>query len=259
MPYERELQVARAAALRAGESALRYWKAGCETETKLDDSPVTAADREAERIITGVLTDAFPDDGMLGEEGAARDGSSGRRWIIDPVDGTRDFVRRTRFWSVQLALEESENHVVAGVVHFPALEETYYAARGAGAFCSGSPIRVSDVTEPSQAVLCVNDLGRFRLHPFGARFIEWVAQFWSVRNPGGSPDAVMVASGKADAWLEPHSEVWDLAPHKILIEEAGGVFRNFDGGSSIYGGNCITCTPALERMLLEFVQGQVSR
>ena len=96
--------------------------------------------------------------------------------------------------------------------------------------------------------------GEFPNHPFGGEFLEWVSGFWSMRNPGGSPDAMMVASGRAEAWIEPRSKAWDLAPHKIITEEAGGVFRNFDGGSSIYGGNCITSNPHLADFILEFVK-----
>ncbi len=253
MAYERELEAARSAALQAGRLALRYWQQGVQAETKADDSPVTAADREGERLIVAALEEAFPEDGLLGEEGAAREGASGRRWLIDPVDGTRDFVRGNRFWCVQIALEEGRDNIVAGVIYFPALDELYYAARGCGARLNGRPIHVSEVTELSQAVLCLNDLGAFHREPFGAGFLEWAAQFWAIRNPGGAPGAMLVASGKADVWLEPRGEAWDLAPPKIITEEAGGVFRNFDGASSIYAGNCVMCTPALEGELLRFV------
>ena len=255
--YEREVEAARSAALRAGEVALRHWHGDFEVEIKEDDSPVTAADREAERVILATLSEAFPGDGFLGEEGADHPGAGRRRWLIDPVDGTRDFVRRSRFWSVQLALEDGADNIVAGVVYFPALDEIYHACRGAGAWCNGQPLRISPVSEIASAVLCVNDIGALRRETFGGRFLEWASRFWSVRNPGGSPGAMMVASGRADAWLEPQSKAWDLAPHKVITEEAGGVFRNFDGGCSIYAGNCFTCTPALEDALRSFLSGEI--
>lgn len=253
MSYLRELDIARRAARRAGEAALQYWREGVTAETKADDSPVTVADRESERIIVEMLAEAFPGDGFLGEEGTNQVSTTGRRWIIDPVDGTRDFVRGSRMWAVQMAIEEGEE-IVAGVCHFPALDETYYAARGAGAFLNDRPIHVSAIADPALAVLCVNDIGELHRHPFGGDFLEWVSRFWSMRNPGGSPDAMMVASGRAEAWIEPRCKAWDLAPHKVITEEAGGVFRNFDGGSSIYGGNCITSNPHLADFILEFVK-----
>ncbi len=254
MAYERELAVAREAVARAGREALRYWRNNVEVETKEDDSPVSAADRESERVIVAMLQSEFPADGLVGEEGAQRESANGRRWIIDPVDGTRDFVRGSRQWAVQLALEVGRDNVVAGAVHFPALGETYYARRGGGAYLDGEPIRVSTITDVSRAVLCVNDLGRLAGTGLGNRFLEWSARFWCIRNPGGSPDAMLVAAGRAEGWIEPHAKEWDMAPHKIITEEAGGVFRNFDGGSSIYGGDCITCNPHLEEELLRFVQ-----
>ena len=253
MAYQRELETARKAALQAGGAALRWWREGFETETKADDSPVTEADREGERLIAAALEEAFPEDGLVGEEGAAKEGTSGRRWLIDPIDGTRDFVRRTRFWCVQIALEEGRDNIVAGVVYFPALDEIYYAARGLGARRNGKPVRVSGIGETSRAVLCLNDLGDIHRQPFGERFLEWTARFWAVRNPGGAPGAMMVASGQAEVWFEPSGEAWDLAPPKIITEEAGGLYRNFDGGSSVYAGNCFTCTPEMEQELLRLL------
>jgi histidinol phosphatase-like enzyme (inositol monophosphatase family) len=253
MQYERELAVAKEAAESAGREAMRFWRNNVAVETKEDDSPVSAADRGSERVIVEALTKAFPADGLVGEEGARKESSSGRRWIIDPVDGTRDFVRGSRQWAVQLAVEEGRDNVLAGVVHFPALDETYYASQGGGAFLNGEPIRVSNTADISKAVLCVNDLDRLAGTELGDRFVEWASRFWCIRNPGGSPDAMMVASGIADGWIEPDAKEWDMAPHKIVTEEAGGVFRNFNGGSSIYGGDCITCNPFLAGELARFV------
>jgi histidinol-phosphatase len=255
MLYRTELSVARDAAVRAGEKALRYWRQGVDVETKPDDSPVSEADRDSERMIVEHLTNRFPEDGLVGEEGAHRQGTSGRRWIIDPVDGTRDFVRGSRQWAGQIALEDGRDNVVVGVVHFPAIGETYFATRDGGAFCDDKRIHVSAIDDVSRAVLCVNDLGLLAGTSMGERFLSWAARFWCVRNPSGSADAMLVASGRADAWFEPNAKEWDMAPHKVITQEAGGVFRNFDGGSSIYAGNCITCTPALEAELAAFVAG----
>lgn len=254
MELERELELARSLAERAGEVALTYQKKGVSVETKADASPVTVADRECERLISAALEEAFPDDGLLGEEGCDKASRSGRRWIIDPIDGTCDYVRGNRMWGVLLALEAG-GEVVAGICRFPALEETYSAARGRGAYLNDTRIRVSAISEPAQAVLCLNDLHIFNQCPFAAGLLDWMAQFWIVRNMGGCPDAMLVASGKAEAWIEPRAKPWDLAPAKIITEEAGGRFFNFDGGGSIYGGNCVTCAPGLEAELRRFVAG----
>lgn len=241
--YNLELTLAVSAAQHAGELATRY-QSGIEAEEKSDLSPVTRADREAEALITSMIAEAFPEDGILGEEGANRESRNGRRWIIDPIDGTRDYVRGSPCWSTLIGFEV-DGEVAAGVASFPRLGLMYSAEVGAGAFCNGQRIRVSAKSELSQAVLCVNGFNRLSRVPFGPRLTGWMDQFWAVRCLGGAPDCMLVAGGQADIWLEIAAAPWDLAPLKIIVEEAGGAFFNFDGGSSIYGGNCFACTPAL--------------
>src|SRR5438105_5967144 len=137
--WSKEVELAGLAARSAGAIALRYWNTGLKAETKSDASPVTVADRECERAISSALEAAFPDDGLLGEEGSAKESRSGRRWIIDPIDGTRDFLRGNRAWSVLIGLE-ADGEVVAGVSYFPALDEMFTTARGSGAHCHEAAI-----------------------------------------------------------------------------------------------------------------------
>ena len=240
-------------ARQAGEIALGYWNQGLAAETKADNSPVTIADRESELFISRSLAEAFPDDGQLGEEGSARESRSGRRWIIDPIDGTRDFVRGNRAWAVLLGLED-KGEVVAGAAYLPAMGEMFTATRGGGAFCNGAPIRVSAIASPSEAVLCVNGFNTVSRNHFAQNLIPWMEQFWAVRSMGGCLDAMMIARGQADLWIEQSGKAWDFAPLKIIVEEAGGRFFNFDGGASIYGENCICCTPGLEAVARELVR-----
>jgi histidinol-phosphatase len=252
--YERELEAARAVAVAAGKLALRHQTDGVVVEAKLDLSPVTIADREGELLIARELEQAFPGDGILGEEGSRKDSSLGRRWIIDPIDGTRDFLRGLPTWSILIALEDGPE-VAAGVCHFPAQNVTYYAVRGSGAYRNAAPIRVSTITDPSQALLCVNGFNDVLRFPFSPRLLEWMRQFWSVRSFGGCQDAMLVAGGQAEVWLEPSGKAWDFAALKVIAEEAGAAFFNFDGRRSIYGGNCAICVPALEVELRRFVIG----
>ena len=156
--WERELQVAVDAAQRAGEVALRYQK-GITAETKPDDSPVTMADRECERLIAEALTAAFPDDGLLGEEGTARSSANGRKWIIDPIDGTRDYVRGNPLWSTLIGLE-ADGRMVVGVAHLPVFGGRFTAGRGIGAFQNGTKIHSSECGSTSQAVVCFNGFNR---------------------------------------------------------------------------------------------------
>ena len=248
-----ELEAAMSIAKKAGQLALKYWNHGIIAERKPDASPVTVADREAEREIARALEEAFPEDGLLGEEGSAKDSRGGRRWIIDPIDGTRDFLRGNRAWSVLIGLE-AEGEVVAGVSYFPAMDEMFTAARGAGAYCNGERIRASAISDPSQAVLSVNGFNAFGKHGISTDgLFEWMAQFWAVRSMGGCLDAVMIARGQADLWIEISGQPWDFAPLKVIAEEAGARFFNFDGGSSIYAGNCVMCAPGMEKLAREFI------
>src|SRR5437762_4627690 len=142
-------------ARQGGGIAMKYWNQGVIAEQKPDQSPVTAADKEAERAISRAIEETFPEDGVLGEEGSAKPSRNGRRWIIDPIDGTRDFVRGNHAWSVLIGLEE-DGEVVAGASYFPALDEMFTAVRGAGAYCNDAPIHASPISDPSHAVLSFN-------------------------------------------------------------------------------------------------------
>ena len=252
MPFEKELELARRIAEQAGRLALENHARGFESETKPDDSPVTSADRANERLITKLLEEAFPDDGLLGEEGASREGRSGRRWIIDPIDGTRSFMRGIPTWGVMLALE-AEGNVVVGACNLPALGELYSAAAGLGAYCNGTRIHCSPAKTLDQAMLCLTGFDKVASASWGERLLPWIPQFWSVRSMGGCMDAMCVAAGRAEVWITMEAKAWDLAPLKIIGEEAGARFFNLDGKSSIYGGNCVMTVPALEPMLRDFL------
>jgi histidinol-phosphatase len=250
-PWSKELEVALDAARKAAELALRY-QPDIVAETKPDNSPVTQADRECERMIARLLSEAFPDDGILGEEGARAESRSGRRWIIDPIDGTRDYVRGNPLWANLIALEAGDD-VVVGVVNLPVLGKLYAASRGGGAFLGDTRIRPSTKTYIDESVLCVNGYDKLAKTPFRDRLLDWMERFWAVRGLGGAADAMMVASGQAEVWIEPVAAPWDFAPLKIILEEAGARYLNIDGGSTIYAGNAIGCAPGLEPEVRRFL------
>jgi histidinol phosphatase-like enzyme (inositol monophosphatase family) len=250
--WEKELAFARSVAMHAGELALGWQRRGIVAESKTDLTPVTIADRESEQLIASRISEAFPDDGIVGEEGSAKPSRNGRRWIIDPIDGTRDFVRGLPLWSVLIGFEV-DGDVVVGVAHFPPRNEQYFATRGGGAWLNDKRIRCSSITSVDQALLCATGLHLVDRCDWSKRLVPWMARFWAVRSLGGCVDAVMLASGFAEMWLEPSAAAWDIAPFKILFEEAGARFFNFDGGSSIYGGNCIGCVPGLEPIARDLI------
>ena len=258
MAFEREVELAKLLAQEAGALAIDYERRGVTGETKTDDSPVTAADRACEKLIVDRISLEFPEDGILGEEGARRTSRSGRQWIIDPIDGTRDFLRAIPLWAVLIGLEQ-DGQVVAGVSHSPRQGLLLWAAKGEGAWADGSQIHVSDKSDPGEAILAFNGLHKKGMAPLTSRVMPWMQQFWAVRSLGGAVDAMLVAQGKADVWIEPNGAAWDLAPFKILIEEAGGRFGNFNGESSIYGGNAYACTPGLEASVKQLLGGDAAQ
>lgn len=245
MALETEVELAKLLAQEAGALALDYQRRGVTAEAKSDESPVTAADRACEKLIVDRISRDFPEDGILGEEGANRESENGRRWIIDPIDGTRDFVRGTPLWAVLIGLEE-HGEIVAGAAYCPKQGLLEWAAKGAGAWANGERIHVSRVADVSQAVMTINGFQKDGVLRYGSRLVPWLQRFWSVRSLGGAFDVMVVAQGLVDGWIEMSAAPWDLAPFKIIVEEAGGVFKSFAGERSIYGGNCYACTPALE-------------
>jgi histidinol phosphatase-like enzyme (inositol monophosphatase family) len=249
--WTEELNVAREAAKQAGQLALQY-QHGIEAVIKDDLSPVTRADREAEQLITSIISKAFPDDGLLGEEGANRESRNGRRWIIDPIDGTRDYMRGNPLWATLIGLEV-DSEITVGVASLPGLGAVYTASHQGGAFRNGEPIRASSISSLSEAVLCFNGFNRLDKTPFKQSLADWMGQCWAVRCLGGAPDALLVASGQAEIWIESAAAPWDLAPLKIIAEEAGASFFNFDGRRTVYGGASIICTPAIEAQVRTFL------
>jgi len=244
MNYQREIEFARRMASAAGENAARIRAKGVTAETKSDASPVTIADKDNERLIREAIEAGFPADGILGEEGSSKAGSSGRRWIIDPIDGTRDFVRGNRFWCVLLALEEAGESLV-GVAHFPLLGETYWAAAGHGAYLHEERLHASDTASIESCCLSPNGLHLAEARPYLPCIMELMQRSWSVRSYGGALDGCLVAAGKVDIWFEPKVAVWDLAALKLIIEEAGGRFFAMDGSRAIDRGTAIGCAPGL--------------
>ena len=254
MAFERERALAEELAQEAGRLALDYQRRGITAEEKDDESPVTAADRACERMIVERLTKEFPEDGILGEEGASRPSSNGRKWIIDPIDGTRDFVRGIPLWAVLIGFE-SEGKVTAGAAFSPGQRLLMSASSGSGSTANGKRIHVSSKTSPGEAVISFNGFNKDGVNRFSRNLLGWVSRFWAVRSMGGSMDAMMVAQGQADVWIEPNAKPWDFAPLKIIIEEAGGKFRSMDGEDTIYAGAGYGCTPGLEPYVLELIRG----
>jgi myo-inositol-1(or 4)-monophosphatase len=249
MPYERELEVAIAAVQEAGRITLEYFRGDLEVEHKADQSPVTIADRRAEQQLRATLTRAFPDDGLLGEEFGALEGKSGRRWIIDPIDGTQSFIRGVPLYGVLLGLED-RGRCVVGAVGFPALGETYWAGQGAGAYLNGARIAVSDVARLADATVLTSDAKPEHYDDFYPGYERLLRTAARQRGWGDCYGYALVARGAADVMIDPKLNPWDIAAILPLLEEAGGVFFDWSGASRIDGGSGIGTTPALRDEIL---------
>ena len=222
----------------AGDITLEYFRRKPETSTKSDGSYVTIADRQAERYLREQIAKRFPDDSVLGEEEGESSGRSGRRWIVDPIDGTFAFVHGVPFYGVLIALEiEGESSV--GVVNIPALGEIVCAAKGVGCFFNGEAARVSKTAELKDALLLATDFNSCAKYGFG-RAAELLQERAKVsRTWGDCYGYVLVATGRADVMLDPVMNLWDCAPLLPIMEEAGGTFTDWRGVRTISGGNSI--------------------
>jgi histidinol-phosphatase len=225
------------AARAAGEIAMKYYQGGFEITIKPDKTPVTQADQEAEKAIRAILARATPGSGFLGEE-FGQEGSTSRRWIIDPIDGTKNFVRHIPFWAVLIALEE-DGQVTTGVVYNPASGELFWARKGEGAWANGERIHVSTCAVMKDAFLIHSSLNILRAAGFWAGFERLVDATSRQRGFGDYFGYCIVAEGKAEIYAEADLKAWDVAPMKILIEEAGGKLTDFDGTPSIYTGSVL--------------------
>jgi histidinol-phosphatase len=244
--------VALEAARAAGEIALRYYRGSFEVTIKADQTPVTQADREAEQAIKAVLRRVFPDHGFLGEE-FGREGNQETRWIIDPIDGTKNFVRHVPVWAVLIGLEE-EGDITTGVVLNPVSGTCYWARRGDGAFVDGQPIRVSDVDTMSGAMVLHSSLNLLRRTPrWWDGFVRLVDACDRTRGFGDYYGYGLVAEGKAEVYVEADLKPWDLAPMKILVEEAGGRLTDFSGRATIYDGTVVATNGRLHEEALRLL------
>ncbi|MBX7161385.1 MAG: hypothetical protein K1X95_13935 [Acidimicrobiia bacterium] len=218
---------------RAGVATLDWFaKPDLGVESKADGTPVTAADREAERLVREYLADRYPEDAVVGEEEGAAAGTSGRRWIVDPIDGTKAFTRGVPLYSNLLALEDEHGWAVA-VVNLPALGETVAAGRGLGCFHDGTRCEVSDRSSLDGAYLTTSAFESWDEGWLAAAHRSGVA----MRTWGDGYGYALVATGRVDVMVDPAAAIWDVAPMPLLLAEAGGLFTDLRGDATVSGGS----------------------
>ncbi|MGL6096230.1 MAG: histidinol-phosphatase [Fimbriiglobus sp.] len=222
--YDLALTVART----AGDHARTYFDGTFAVEYKADHSPVTVADREAEQIIRAAVAAVFPDDGFLGEEYGDQPGGSGFRWVIDPIDGTKPFVRGVPLWGTLVGLEY-QGEPVAGVAYAPALGILFHALRGDGAYKDGRRIRVTDKATLADSALCFSGHKWFRKAGREAQFAELTRVTAEQRGWGDFYGFALVAQGACELMVDYGVHPWDVSALRPIVEEAGGVFTDWNG------------------------------
>ncbi len=254
----RELVELRAFALEsaraAGRVALRYFGGAFDVERKADRSVVTSADRRAEELLRERLAARCPGDGVIGEEFGVEEGSSGRRWTLDPIDGTFGFVHGVPLFSVLIGLLDGEEAVL-GVVHLPALEETVAAARGSGCWRwrgKEDPVvsRVSSEDALGEALVLATD---FRRLP-GVGYERLASAAGELRTWGDAYGHALVATGRADVMIDPRMKPWDSVPLQPIVEEAGGRFSTMSGEVLPAGGSAVSTNGRLHEEVVELIR-----
>jgi myo-inositol-1(or 4)-monophosphatase len=248
-----DLELAERAARAAGEVLMTYYgraPEGLASKTSATD-PVSDADREAERVIRELLTTERPDDGLVGEEGSRVDGNQDRRWIVDPLDGTVNFLYGLRAWGVSIALEDSDGLAV-GVVFNPVSGECFAAERGKGATMSGRPIHVTDCRSLDRAMVATGFSYESEHRAEQAKLlVQLLPRIRDLRRAGAAAlDLAYVATGRVDAYYERGLKRWDEAAGLLLVREAGGVTADLEGEPH---GVVAAATPELLEELMPFV------
>ncbi len=243
------------AAFKAAQSTLAYYGTGTQVDLKADKSPLTQADKGAERILRDLIASAYPGETVLGEEEGLT-GESSSRWIIDPIDGTKSFISGVPLYSTLLGWEV-DGEPVMGIAIFPALGEAYYAEKGGGAYLNGRPISVSQESAKERMILCHGGLKNIDQTGMLPGLVRTAGQVMATRTWCDAYGHAMVASGRAHAMIDPVVSHWDVSPVITILQEAGAVCQNRHGGSPLEpihpGGECqiISAAPSCAEWLID--------
>jgi histidinol-phosphatase len=231
-------------ALEAGAITLRYFRQGnFAVERKSDQSPVTVADREAEQFLRGEIARRFPEDAIVGEEFGESPGSSGYRWILDPIDGTKSFIFGVPLYGTMVGVEHDQQSVI-GVVNIPALGECVYASKGQGCWyvhLGGTPqaARVSTTARLENGLFVTSQVDAFARRQASDAYLALERKAYVSRTWGDCYGYLLVATGRAEVMVDPMLNVWDAAAVQPIVQEAGGTFTDWQGRPTIYAGEAI--------------------
>lgn len=251
------LHVALEAARAAANISRNYYAGNFEVKTKADMTPVTQADVECEAAIREIVLGQFPDHGFFGEEMGRTHGDAEYLWLVDPIDGTKGFVRQYPFFSTQIALMHS-GEIVLGVSSGTMMEELAWAEKGVGAFVNGKRVRVSSIDDPERAAVSTGNLKSLAASAGWERLGEIVAMADRIRGYGDFYHYHLLASGKIEAVIESDVNILDIAALSVLVTEAGGVFTDLNGNPpGLDTRSVLAANPALHAHYLEQLAGFV--
>jgi histidinol-phosphatase len=243
-----KLEFAVAVAREAGRLTLNYFQqVTLQVDRKADRSPVTAADRAAEQLLRQRIGERYPEDGIVGEEFGEAPGRSGERWILDPIDGTKSFICGVPLFGTLVGLER-EGRGVVGVIYNPGLDECVYAAVGQGAWyvkgdAPPQPARVSERKSLAEGTFLTSQVDSFDARGAGEAFRRLQAKAYITRTWGDCYGYLLVATGRAEAMVDPQMNVWDAAALQSIMEEAGGAYTDWQGEPTIHHGEGVGANP----------------
>ncbi|NLU72039.1 histidinol-phosphatase [Streptomyces sp. HNM0575] len=259
--YHDDLRLAHVLADAADAATMERFKAlDLKVETKPDLTPVSEADKAAEELIRTSLKRTRPRDAVLGEE-FGTDGHGSRRWIIDPIDGTKNYIRGVPVWATLIALTElgeGGDQPVVGLVSAPALNRRWWAAKGGGAYTGrslsqASRLRVSGIETVRDASFAYSSLHGWEERGMLPGFLELTRDCWRTRGYGDFWPYMMVAEGSVDACAEPELSLWDMAASTVIVKEAGGMFTGLDGRDGPHSGNAVASNGLLHEEVLTYL------
>lgn len=247
------LNTAIEAAKKAEEIILRYYQEDIEVDIKDDLSPVTKADIESEKEIIKIIRAQFPSHGFLGEESTQDIKKKEYLWIIDPIDGTKNYIRKIPLFATQIALMK-DKELILGLSNAPALKELVYAEKGRGAYCNGHKIQVSTIKELNKSYVLFGGVKYFKQHNMLENLLSLIGDTQAHRGIGDFWSYHLLAQGKVDVMIEAQTKIWDIAAVKVIVEEAGGKVTDIKGNQvNLDTTSLLATNKRLHQTVLEYL------
>lgn len=248
------LDFATETAFQAGQLTLAYFQTGTQPDFKADDSPVTIADKRAEELIRAQIEKHYPSHSIVGEEYGETNSGSSFRWLIDPIDGTKSFMRGVPLYAVLLGLE-IDGKIEVGVSYFPGLSEMVCAASNEGCYWNGRRAFVSETKTLDRAYFAHTDIAAFEKYGRGKALGRILKSTYHRVGWSDAYGHMLVATGRVDIMIDPIMNPWDCGPFPVMLREAGGYFGDLSGKETIYGNEALSTTKTLLPDVLKLIQG----